>query len=947
MNRSMARVAVTALFAAVLPMLPAVAGTANAGTTLGYTLEGCRNDGPPDPAPYPAAGPYICADAAYTTGNLGKGWAELDLVPHRISLTANTAETDTLTLAGDQQRDATDNAIIGWDYISVPVLNDPLSPDSCDATVSDGGFTNDGAAVGGTFKTARRVFTVDVPQTSAQHPCVYDYYQRLSLGSGGFPGSSLQSYILDSQGGKKTISIPVPVLKQVATKDMTATQNSDYAWDIVKTSNPTSLNLGNTCTSSSGSSATVAVTVTWTRYAAVQGGPITLIAHVYASNPASRDLSVSITDRNYAGSNPDPTTDPVLSTTPALNPVSTTVAGRTFAPVLVATFGPVTVADGSLTTITDIATVQYTDPVIHDIVGTLKPQATATVSSSGTATNATASVTDSESISGTGLTFSVSTPSLGGFTGTPAYIAGAHTTGPVEWSSGATPLTGSGSVTFNKTVYADHGTSTSSGALTDTAILTTSGGVHYTSNALSIPITSTTLGTITVTKTAPAEFQGTDTASFVIHLATGTTYAVANDVATHTFVFNSSTPVVSGVATLSYTFTGLAAGDYVLHEDPVSTWTPQDDQPVSLSGATVCGDSKTFNNGHQPAIARAVKVTVPAGNEAGWDFTLTRNGTTYATGTTNATGNVVFNPNPPGSSSVSLDEGSYVFTETAKTGWDQTGSTGCTFTVNYPADNDRTFTCTITNTQRGHVTVLKTENGGVPDHVYTFTLGGGPDGVSLSRSTTPGQVGSLDFGLLKPGSYTLCELAVPAGTHSTLEDQGGTPNGAGDVCVTFTLAAGETRAFTVDNTHPNGDQRTIGYWKHWNSYTLGLPANTCTSSRTGNTLMDCLLPQPLGNYVVDTAAKGVAVLSSPSSKYAENQLAAQLLAAELNRAAGASICTSVTNAITQANAMLAEIGYAGPGSTIVGSNWHDSTYTRSDFVNTASLLNNYNNGLVC
>ena len=47
------------------------------------TLEGCRNDGSitlPN-----VDGDFICPDSAYTTGNLGKGWNELDLVPHRLT----------------------------------------------------------------------------------------------------------------------------------------------------------------------------------------------------------------------------------------------------------------------------------------------------------------------------------------------------------------------------------------------------------------------------------------------------------------------------------------------------------------------------------------------------------------------------------------------------------------------------------------------------------------------------------------------------------------------------------------------------------------------------------------------------------------------------------------------------------------------------------------------
>jgi hypothetical protein len=216
--------------------------------------------------------------------------------------------------------------------------------------------------------------------------------------------------------------------------------------------------------------------------------------------------------------------------------------------------------------------------------------------------------------------------------------------------------------------------------------------------------------------------------------------------------------------------------------------------------------------------------------------------------------------------------------------------------------------------------------------------------VNLSRTTSAGNAGALDFGLLKPGSYTLCELAVPAGTHSTLQDQGGTVNATtGDVCLTFTLTAGETRAFTIDNQRPGGGQRTIGYWKNWNSCSTTGNNRVAMAAKTGNHLMDEFLPQSLGGFVVDTCAKGVAVLQAASGKYAENQLAAQLLAAELNVAAGASSCATVTTAITQANALLVTIGYTGPPSAKIGSN---SQY-RSQALALASTLDRYNNGLVC
>src|SRR4051812_3730010 len=49
---------------------------------VNFTLEGCR------PGTTFTPPPFVCANTSYTTGNLGKFWNELDLVPHR--LTANT-----------------------------------------------------------------------------------------------------------------------------------------------------------------------------------------------------------------------------------------------------------------------------------------------------------------------------------------------------------------------------------------------------------------------------------------------------------------------------------------------------------------------------------------------------------------------------------------------------------------------------------------------------------------------------------------------------------------------------------------------------------------------------------------------------------------------------------------------------------------------------------------
>jgi hypothetical protein len=118
---------------------------------------------------------------------------------------------------------------------------------------------------------------------------------------------------------------------------------------------------------------------------------------------------------------------------------------------------------------------------------------------------------------------------------------------------------------------------------------------------------------------------------------------------------------------------------------------------------------------------------------------------------------------------------------------------------------------------------------------------------------------------------------------------------------------------------------TIGYWKNHTA------------------AMAPLLPQSLGSYVVSSTQEGVAVLSNPAAKYAENQLAAQLLAAELNVAAGATTCPALTSTIQDANSLLKTIGYSGPPSELVGPG---SPY-RTQAINDASVLESYNSGTLC
>src|ERR1700676_4207832 len=121
MSRSMA-----ARFLFLIALMMGLAGVSLAqdSTFVSFSFQGCRNDGSitlPNPNP-PYAGQYICPDAPYTGGELGKGWNELDLVPYR--LTASTGKKSvspySVTIAAGY---LTNHGDAGYDIISVPTLN--------------------------------------------------------------------------------------------------------------------------------------------------------------------------------------------------------------------------------------------------------------------------------------------------------------------------------------------------------------------------------------------------------------------------------------------------------------------------------------------------------------------------------------------------------------------------------------------------------------------------------------------------------------------------------------------------------------------------------------------------------------------------------------------------------------------------------------------------------
>ncbi|HMQ33897.1 MAG TPA: hypothetical protein PKD53_24410, partial [Chloroflexaceae bacterium] len=272
--------------------------------TVQFTLEGCRNDGSitlPN-----GDGNFICPDPAplggnnsdYTTGNLGKGWNELDLVPHRL-ITSNGNSGGPVTYNVIIAADSQTGGRIGYDLITQPMIivapeQNAFSDASCQ--LSFGPQMTQGGVTGGADVVIYRALTIT---QGSRTTCVIDWANRLAVGAAQYPGSSLQSYMFersDFSTGKRTISIPVREIKpQELRKDMAASQDASHIWNITKDPSPANLVFANTCLAD-GRQAAVEITVRWTKLPAAPSGDVTVVTNIYAKNPASRPITVEVTD---------------------------------------------------------------------------------------------------------------------------------------------------------------------------------------------------------------------------------------------------------------------------------------------------------------------------------------------------------------------------------------------------------------------------------------------------------------------------------------------------------------------------------------------------------------------------------------------------------------------------------------------------------------------------
>jgi hypothetical protein len=962
-NRTMAEFVIVALLltvASLFVVVPAAEATAPNGVS--FTLEGCRN---PALSSYnPTIGDLVCNTADYTTGNLGKSWNELDLVPYRITTKAGNSAPSSQAYDVAIVVDQTDGARPGYDVLSVPVLNtstalsDPgCLPLSADPAAGVGATQDPG--IGGTDQSLYRVLTITQPKNTE---CTYDYWARLAVGSHLFPGASLHANLtneaLGTAGiGAKDVSIPVKEIEpQDLEKNMAATQGSDHVWNVTKNATP-SVNFGNTCDTQT-ATASVQVDISWTKSAGAPSGQVALTTNITAINPSHRTIRVDIEDKIYAGSGQTDLVDtgnfPDVDV-PANDSITVTHTVN---------------VSSSASSFNDVATATYEDLLTGvPIPGTTQATASAAVTSSGQVANDSATIVEQEVISGAGLSFSVDSQSgtAGTFTlpGGGAYTLGTPTTQTVTWSPPT--QTSSGSVSFTKSLYlAD--AQAASGTLSDVVTLTTSGSLIHTANA-STNISGSPLVDLTIVKTIPNVLQSGETASFTFDVKLDGQTIVASPTINFTAgqTSNSTSALTDG-----------APGSYTVEEQTQTGWAPQSSQVVDLTPppAGQCSAEVTFNNSLGPATAKARKVTNPVGQEAGWVFQLYQvNGgqTLIATQTTSGTGFVTL--------SSTLEEGNYKIVETLKSGWfqndgslhkvnaDQTTAfaTECSFSVNFPADSSEVYECTFNNTKQGTVTLIKTSSGQSPSAgAFTFEIREGASATELGTvvdADTNDANGLVDFdgaNPLDPGNYQICETSMLPGWLSTLSSQTGAfvpdsddPNHDNSViCVPFTLDPGEDEVFNVDNTPPpGGDARTIGYWKNW--------SGSCTGGHQTDTLGTTLASFGGGGvligdiFVNQACAEAVPILSKSrlsGTKMANDAaygLAAQLLAAKLNVQAGAGTCAAATTAITNGQALLDTINFDATGSYLGPKVKGATAVQRANALSLATTLNDYNNNTLC
>lgn len=153
-----------------------------------------------------------------------------------------------------------------------------------------------------------------------------------------------------------------------------------------------------------------------------------------------------------------------------------------------------------------------------------------------------------------------------------------------------------------------------------------------------------------------------------------------------------------------------------------------------------------------------------------------------------------------------------------------------------------------------------------------------------------------------------------------------------------------------------GEPRTTGYWLVWNSCAEGNQAAAAQANggrEAGWIILDDLLADPgvvIGTMTVENCTQGVNLLQGRDTAGGDHgndpayRMAAQLLAAQLNLAAGAEFCPASDQAVQAGQLLLVAIGFSGSGGYL-GPPAANQEVVTADML--TDQLSNYNSGALC
>jgi len=440
----------------------------------------------------------------------------------------------------------------------------------------------------------------------------------------------------------------------------------------------------------------------------------------------------------------------------------------------------------------------------------------------------------------------------------------------------------------------------------------------------------------------------------------------------------------------SFTFTGDVAGSVsdggqltLNNVAPGSYKSIESDPTPGFDLTSIsCDDGASATPSTTNLGTRTAYFKVDPGETVKCTFTNTKRGTIIVEKQTNpdaAAGNFTFTGTAAGSigdggqiTVNNLVPGTYYSTEADPTpNFDLTSivcndanSTGdlTTRKATFRLEAGETVKCTFTNRKRGAAQVVKTFNGGaLGANSFTFQLrsGASPAAAGTILETgiaNSGNGGTINFATkLVPGTtYQMCEQMQP-GWLTTL----GPPlysvfNPSGDnsvVCTDFTVNAGETKVFTINNQPPPGGMGlTIGFWKNWASCANSNGGQKPTLDRTVNLKTldygDLVLTDTNSNPDVANICTQLVSLLNKSTltgkKMASDpifNMVAQLVASDLNVLAGAGQSVTVMQLRDCAHALLDAIHFNG-------NSYNKLTAAQINLANCLAVqLDRYNNNL--